>query len=118
MSQHEDLFSSPDAGTRFAVRRSVPRYPFIARVEIVEPISKDQLEGRITEISLKGCFTEVPNPMQTNTIIRISILHENGTYEMWGRVAYARSGAGMGVAFLQMYPENEAAIRDWIAGIL
>jgi hypothetical protein len=56
--------------------------------------------------------------MQTNTIIRISILHENGTYEMWGRVAYARSGAGMGVAFLQMYPENEAAIRDWIAGIL
>jgi len=117
VSQHEDLFSSPDAGTRFANRRSVPRYPFIARVEILEPISKAQLKGRITEISLKGCFTEVSDPMQANTIIQISILHTKGTYEMWGRVAYARSGAGMGVAFLQMYPENEAAIRDWIAGI-
>src|SRR5580698_7120073 len=40
-NQEKDyLIKPPDAGARFADRRSVPRYPFIAAVDIFEPVSR------------------------------------------------------------------------------
>ena len=43
----KDYFWSqpPNAGSRFAERRSVPRFEFIAPVEITEPIKKTHISG-------------------------------------------------------------------------
>jgi hypothetical protein len=53
----------PNAGSRFAERRSVPRFEFVAPVEITEPIKKTHISGGVTEISQRGCFAEVPRPL-------------------------------------------------------
>jgi hypothetical protein len=45
----------PDAGSRFGERRSVPRFAFIAPLEIHEPITHTHVSGHVTEISQKGC---------------------------------------------------------------
>jgi hypothetical protein len=108
------LTSPPDAGARYAERRSVPRYPFIASAEVFEPVSRTELAGRTSEISTKGCYIDLLNPLPRNSVIRIRILRDQGTFETWGRVAYTQEGLGMGIAFLQTAPDQERVIADWV----
>lgn len=105
----------PDAGTRFAERRSVPRYPFVAAVELLEPIDRVRLSGRTSELGLNGCYVDVLNPLPHKTVCQLRIERDCGTFESWGRVVYTHPGIGMGVAFFDTSPEQKATIADWIA---
>jgi hypothetical protein len=44
------------ASSRFAQKRSVPRYPFAARTVIVEPIMRAEQSTRTSDMSLNGCY--------------------------------------------------------------
>jgi hypothetical protein len=109
------LVRPPDAGARYAERRCVPRYPFIASAEVFEPVSRISLVGRTSEISTKGCYIDTQNPMPANSVIQIRIRRDKGTFETWGRVAYSQEGLGMGIAFIQTAPDQEIIIADWVA---
>ena len=109
------LTTPPDAGARYAERRCVPRYPFVCPAEVLEPVSRTSLEGRTVEISTKGCYIEVLNPLPKNSVIRVRIARDQNAFETWGRVAYAQEGLGMGIAFLQTEPDQERIIADWVA---
>jgi len=113
----ESSFNSqpPDAGTRFADRRAVPRYPFIAAVELFEPIGRIRIAGRTSEIGLNGCDVDILNPLPAKTVCQLRIERDRGTFETWGRVVYIHPGIGMGVAFFETAPEQKATITDWIA---
>ncbi|HKS81996.1 MAG TPA: PilZ domain-containing protein [Candidatus Acidoferrales bacterium] len=111
------LVTRPDAGARYAERRCVPRYPFIAAVEVFEPVSRTSLEARITEISTRGCYIDTQNPMPMNSVIQIRIVRDVGKFETWGRVAYSQEGLGMGIAFLQTAPDQQKIIDSWVAEI-
>jgi hypothetical protein len=45
-------------------RRRTPRYPFIATAEIIEKQGQPGVAARVTELSLHGCFVELPNPLE------------------------------------------------------
>ena len=109
------MIKPPDAGARFADRRSVPRYPFIAAVEVFDPVTRTSSQGRTVEIATKGCYVDMMNPLAANTVFQLRIHRESGTFETWGRVAYAQKGMGMGVAFLKTQPDQETILKDWIA---
>jgi hypothetical protein len=105
----------PDAGTRFADRRAVPRYPFVATVELYEPIGRIRLSGRTSEIGLNGCYVDILNPLPAKTVCQLRIERDCGRFETWARVVYIHPGIGMGVAFFETAPEHKATITDWIA---
>jgi len=105
----------PDAGTRFAERRAVPRYPFVAVVELFEPIARIRLSGRTAEIGLNGCYVDALNPLPPKTVCQLRIERDRGNFETWARVVYVHAGIGMGVAFFDTAPEQRATITDWIA---
>lgn len=105
----------PDAGARFAIRRCVPRYPFIAAVELFEPVSRTSFQARTAEIATRGCYVDMTNPLAVNTVFQLRIHRETGTFETWGRVAHAQQGLGMGVSFLKTHPNQEKIIEAWIA---
>jgi hypothetical protein len=109
------LTKPPDAGARFAERRCVPRYPFIAAVDLFEPVSRTSFQGRTAEISTRGCYVDMLNPLPVNSVFQLRIRRDAGTFETWGRVAYTQKGLGMGVAFLKTEPEQEKIIQAWIA---
>jgi hypothetical protein len=114
--QTKDYLSKPpDAGARYAERRCVPRYPFVAAAEIFEPVSRTSFQGRTAEISTRGCYVDMLIPLAPNTVFQLRIHRDAGTFETWGRVAYAQKGLGMGVAFLKTEPEQEKIIESWIA---
>ena len=105
----------PDAGTRFAERRAVPRYPFVATVELFEPIGRIQLSGRTAEIGLNGCYVDILNPLPAKTVCQLRIERDRGKFESWARVMYNQPGMGMGMMFFDTAPEQKATIADWIS---
>jgi hypothetical protein len=108
----------PDAGSRFANRRSVPRYPMTAAVEVYEPISNTRFSAHVSEISRKGCFVKAPNPLAANAIFQLRIVYGSETVETWGRAAYAKPGEGMGVAFLDTEQKDITVLESWIAKLV
>jgi hypothetical protein len=115
---NEDYLTKPlDAGARYAERRCVPRYPYNAITDVLDPVARTSFKGRTTEISTRGCYVELANPFPKNTVFQLRIQRDAETFETWGRVAYAQEGQGMGVAFLQTAPEHEKIIAAWIAEI-
>jgi hypothetical protein len=114
----EDYGIKPlDAGARYAERRSVPRYPFVADVEIYEPLSRTRLEGQTSEISANGCYVDVLNPLEKNTVLQLRILRDGQTFQTWARVAYVQPNLGMGVAFFDTLEEHRRIIADWLVDL-
>ncbi len=105
---------APDAGARFAERRCVPRYPFVAAAEVFDPVSRTSHQGRTAEIATKGCYVEMAQPLPVNTVFQLRISRETGAFETWGRAVYSHAGLGMGVAFLKTLPEQLKIIEAWI----
>jgi PilZ domain len=104
----------PDAGARFAERRSSPRYALIATVEVTEPVAKIHLSGRTAEISLGGCYVDILNPLPKNSVVQLSIERDQGTFHTWGRVVYVHEGIGMGVQFFDTSSDEADLLKGWI----
>lgn len=107
-------FQGPDAGTRFAQRRTVPRYPFVASVEILDILTRTRLVAQIVEISLKGCYLATLNPLESNSVIELRIRRDHEVFEALARVVRVEEGKGMGIAFLKIEPPQEHLLRQWI----
>ena len=43
-------------------RRQFPRFPFNADVEVVEPQSGAKITGRVSDLSLSGCWVDTLSP--------------------------------------------------------
>lgn len=106
-----------EAGSRFAERRSVPRYPYAGDAQIIEALTQIQVSAKISEISARGCYVERLDELPKNTVIRIFIHRESETFESWARVAYVHPGTGTGIAFLDTTPAHQQMIDGWIADI-
>jgi hypothetical protein len=106
-----------DAGSRFAERRSVPRYPFSGRAVVVEPLARVQLPAQVSEISVKGCYLESIDGLPKNVVVQVLIHRDDSTFESWGRVVYVHPGIGTGVAFFDPVPAQQKQIERWVAEI-
>lgn len=98
-------------------RRSVPRYPLIATVEVLESAHETHLSGRISEISRKGCYIDVLNPLPPGTAVRLWISRDEGTFETPGKIIYSHPGMGMGVFFLDTPNEQMQRLDKWLADL-
>ena len=96
-----------EAGSRFAERRSVPRYPYVTSVLIIEPLTQTRLPAQTSEISAKGCCIDKFDELPKNTVIQILIHRDSDTFESWARVAYVRPGMGTGIAFFDTLPAQQ-----------
>jgi hypothetical protein len=103
-----------EAGARFAQKRSVPRYPFAARVTVLEPISGLEFAGRTSDISLRGCFVESVDQFPLNSIVQVRIEAASEAFETWGRVAHVHRALGTGVSFLQTTPDQQLILQTWV----
>jgi hypothetical protein len=106
-----------DAGSRFANRRSVPRYPFSGAAAVIEPISGTHLAALVSEISARGCYLESLDQLPRNTIMQISIFRNEAAFDTWGRIAYVQAGTGSGVAFLDTAAAQQRTLDGWVAEI-
>lgn len=110
--------AKPAEGAAFANRRSVPRYPLIATVDVVESASEMRLKGRISEISRKGCYVDVLNTLPAGTLVQLTISRDSGTFATPAKIIYVQAGMGMGVLFLDPPADQVAVLDAWLAELV
>ena len=92
-------------------RRQFARHP--CRIEAIITLDRDSVEmaGKITDISLGGCYVEMLAPLPDGTSIKITLSPREGMLKLSGRVCSSQMGFGMGVAFTGMGPQDFEKLR-------
>lgn len=103
------------AGRRFPDSRAAPRYPMIAPAEVTEPLSKRNVNGWTSVISLTGCFVRAADAPTAGTVVRLRIERDGKAFETWAQVARVRPEEGMGIAFFDTAQTQMNLLRQWIA---
>jgi len=85
-----------------AERRLFPRRSCRIEAEVSIPGSTIELPGRVTDISLGGCFVEMLTPLPVDTVIELKLTTDDTTLRASGNVRSSQTGLGMGVAFTSM----------------
>jgi len=95
-------------------RRRTPRYPFIATAEVTDQPTHAKTSARVTELSLHGCYLDMPNPLPKDTRISIKIYSEGKFFESTGMIVYSQPNLGVGVTFHEIRPEFLRVLKQWL----
>lgn len=109
--------TTANSGEPYREQRAVPRYMFIATVDIKEPISEMHISGRISELSRKGCYVDILNTLPVGTNITLKVTRDQGDFAAQGRIIYVQERMGMGVAFLEVSTDQLEILDSWLAEI-
>lgn len=109
-------FSNPpsDLGWSHGDRRTVLRYSVLAVAELVETASTICIDGRMTEISRRGCYVNTPNTLPVNSFLKLFISHDERTFVTKGKVIYAHEGIGMGILFVDSTEDQLQILIPWL----
>ena len=109
---------SPFARSRSNVdRREGPRYTFLALMELTDTEGVMCIEGRLREISSKGCYVNTQSTFPANTALRVVIARDEETFTSNGTVVYVHDGIGMGVVFVDTTKDQLEMLHSWLAGL-
>ncbi len=95
-------------------RRRTPRFPFIATAEILLKGTPAGISARLTELSLYGCYVEMPDPPPKGTPILLKAHSEGKYFESQGAVLYSHPNQGMGVGFQNVNPYYLTVLKHWL----
>ena len=108
-------YRSSDLGESHGERRTVQRYSVLAVAELVETASTICIDGRMTEISRKGCYVNTPSTLPVNTSLKVFISRNDETFVTKGEVIYVHERIGMGIAFVDSTEEQLETLNSWLA---
>jgi hypothetical protein len=98
-----------------AAHRRAPRYRFIADAEVKEILADTNLKAQSREMSIGGCFLDMPNPSPKETKIRVRVSHGGSTFTALDRVAFVVPSMGMSVAFTNANGDQVAVLQEWLS---
>lgn len=101
-------------GTSFLVKRQLPRFALIAKVEVTQLNTNVRTYGQVSEISRQGCFINILHTLPVGTPIKIVISRDEVTFSTQGEIIYKEEGKGMGVAFRHSLAEQLAILDAWL----
>jgi hypothetical protein len=103
------------AETSYPIRRSNPRFSFFADAEVTLG-DGTWVPAQLTELSLRGCYIDMLEPIPIGTKLRLRICDGLSTCELHGEVIYTESGSGMAMfgMFGEMGAEQHSAIEAWV----
>jgi hypothetical protein len=87
-------------------RRQFVRHTCRIAAQITLEDGSLRLAGTITDISLGGCYIEMFSPLPVDTFAEVYIFAGDDTLHLSARVRSSQRGAGMGVSFTGMSPED------------
>jgi len=95
-------------------RRRTPRYPFIATAEVTDTSSQASTTAQVSELSLYGCYLQMPNPLPENAQVKIKIYSEGKFFESNGVIAYSQPNIGVGITFREVRPQLLTVLKQWL----
>jgi PilZ domain len=95
-------------------RRGSPRLKCMNSVEVYPTGETAPIRSRTSDLSLGGCFLEMPNPLLKGTQIRIALWVKE--FKLWanGEVITSTPGFGIGVKFTEMTEPDRNQLRQYL----
>lgn len=91
------------------------RFPFVADAEVAPESSPSAgVSARLREISLQGCYLDIPAPFSPQTQVLVKIFTPGKYFEAKATVVYVRPASGMGLAFREVKPNFRAVLQHWL----
>jgi hypothetical protein len=113
-STRRDSSSGPKVATETTERRGTARMQFTATAEIIELVSGARFSTRTTDLGPGGCFVDTMLPFPVGSCVRIALQKGKAKFETGGSVVYSQTGLGMGIAFSDLNPEQQAELETWL----
>ncbi|MGB7846415.1 MAG: PilZ domain-containing protein [Candidatus Acidiferrum sp.] len=104
----------PEERSLTTERRRAPRYRFVASAEVVEKMSGAKMNVRVTELSLYGCYLDMPNPLPSGARIFVRIFTGTDFFEAEASVIYSQANLGVGLSFHDVNPYFLPTLKRWL----
>jgi hypothetical protein len=96
-------------------RRRSTRIPFVASAEIIDEAENTRSASEVSDLSLHGCFVQLPNPFPEGTPVTIEIYKDEDFVETPATVVFFQPKRGMGLTFTGMEPQFASVLKKWIS---
>jgi hypothetical protein len=99
-------------------RRVHPRLKCTNSVEIYPAGAPAPIRSRTSDISLGGCFLEMPNPLPKGTQIRIALWVKE--FKLWanGEVVTSTPGFGIGIKFTSITEQDRNQLKQFLESMV
>jgi PilZ domain len=95
-------------------RRLNTRYAVSASLEAVELQSKARFTGRVSDLSLGGCYVDSITALPKDATLKIRLTHDGKFFETKARVIASSAGMGMSLMFTETESEQLQTLEGWI----
>lgn len=96
-------------------RRRHQRFACEGKAEIRTADSVTVLWGQLTDLSISGCYIELPAPLVAGRTAQLTLTVFDLSFNVEGRVAVVHPMFGMGVAFTACAPQEAQKLRRILA---
>ncbi len=100
------LASAADPFRSTTDRRQSVRVKCSISVEL-RPPGQEVIWGKASDLSLGGCFVEMPIPLPVDSKFEIAVWLGDTKLRLRGQAASTSPGFGVGVRFIDVSPENQ-----------
>lgn len=97
-----------------ADRRSFHRHPFVAQAEVIELRTGERIAAQTTELSSSGCYMGAADPFAEGAKVRVKLTKDGQEFETGAIVLRVHAEFGMGVAFDELNPAQQAILDRWL----
>jgi hypothetical protein len=99
-------------------RRAHPRYKCANSAEVYRTGENAPIRSRTSDISLGGCFLEMPNPLPKGTQIRLALWVKE--FKLWttAEVVTSTPGFGTGVKFTEMPEQDRNQLKQFLESMV
>jgi hypothetical protein len=109
-----DEFGRRSKGTD---RRKNPRLKCMNSVELYPEGESAKVWGKASDLSLGGCFVEMPTPLRVGTVLKMILWIKDEKLQVKAKVVNSRPGFGIGIEFQEMPPDGTARLREFLSSI-
>jgi hypothetical protein len=95
-------------------RRTFHRHPFVAQAEVTELRTGARIVAQTTELSSSGCYMGAADPFAEGSRVKVKLIKEGQEFETGAVVLRVHAEFGMGVAFDELNPAQQAILDRWL----
>lgn len=95
-------------------RRQHPRRRCSLSVEVHPASLENRIWGRVSDISLGGCFVEMSSTLKEGTKVRLALWIQDKKLWAVGKVAAARLGSGVGIQFEEIKADDREHLQRYL----
>jgi hypothetical protein len=91
-----------------------PQYSLAVDIEITDEYLGGRIRARTTMLSMLGCVVDTLELFPMGRSVSVKLFHRGAEVSTLGKVLYARSDLGMGLAFTIIEPEDKRILDWWV----